>query len=313
LLPKGPVPDELKGPTEQAAKKITTGAPLDPDEQFALEAIIIPDKRPAVDIVKGDYEVAHPLWKDFNTDPIKANIKKAIPSVGRVELPNDQLLPYAGTGFVVGPDVLMTNRHVAEIFSAGLGLRELKFLPGREAGIDFLREVGNATPHVLGVREILMIHPYWDMALLRVDGLLSEHAPLTLSLTHPEDLAGQDVAVIGYPAFDPRNDTQVQNSVFRGLYNVKRLQPGKIGQRRSIMSFGKTVSAATHDSSTLGGNSGSVVLWAKTGTVVGLHFSGVYLDANFAVPSSELARDGRVLDGGVKFEGHPAAEPHILG
>jgi Trypsin-like peptidase domain len=311
LLPAGPIPDQFKGATEQAAKKISTGDPLNPHEQFALEAIIIPDKRPAVDIIDGDYRIIHPLWTSFNTGEIKAKIKKAIPSVGRVELPHHPLLPYGGTGFVVGQDLLMTNRHVAGIFSAGLGLRGLNFLPGREAGIDFLQEKGVTTPHVLAVREVMMIHPYWDMALLRVEGLPSEHLPLALSLKHTEDLLGEDVAVIGYPAFDPRNDANVQNTVFGGVYDIKRLQPGKIGERRSVASFGKNVLAATHDSSTLGGNSGSVVLSAKTGQVVGLHFAGVYLDANYAVPSAELARDGRVIDAGVNFEDHPVPEPRV--
>jgi hypothetical protein len=311
LLPARPIPDQFKGATEQAAKKISTGDPLDPHEQFALEAIIIPDKRPAVDIINGDYQITHPLWTSFNTGAIKANIKNAIPSVGRVELPHHPLLPYGGTGFVVGQDLLMTNRHVAEIFCAGLGLRDLNFLPGREAGIDFLQEKGTTTHHILVVRKVMMIHPYWDMALLRVEGLPSEHVPLALSLKHTEDLFGEDVAVIGYPAFDPRNDANVQNTVFGGVYNVKRLQPGKIGGRQSVASFGKNLLAATHDSSTLGGNSGSVVLSAKTGRVVGLHFAGVYLDANYAVPSAELARDGRVIDAGVNFDDHPLPEPHV--
>jgi endonuclease G, mitochondrial len=36
----------------------------------------------------------------------------------------------------------MTNRHVAEIFATGLGTRNLKFISGAKAGIDFLREKG---------------------------------------------------------------------------------------------------------------------------------------------------------------------------
>jgi endonuclease G, mitochondrial len=74
-----------------------------------------------------------------------------------------------------------------------------------------------------------------------------------------------------------------------GVYSVKRLAPGKINQRASVESFGKNVSATTHDSSTLGGNSGSAVIDVSTGNVVGLHFAGVYLDSNYAVPTSELA------------------------
>jgi endonuclease G, mitochondrial len=46
----------------------------------------------------------------------------------------------------------------------------------------------------------------------------------------------------------------------------------------------------THDCSTLGGNSGSVVLSLDTGQAVGLHFAGRFLEANFAVPSSVVAR-----------------------
>ena len=62
--------------------------------------------------------------------------------------------------------------------------------------------------------------------------------------------------------------------MFRGLYNVKRLQPGLIMERGSIGSFGKTVSALCHDASTLGGNSGSVVWDPRRRLVVALHFAG---------------------------------------
>jgi endonuclease G len=313
LMPSRSLPGEHQIAAENAAKKVATGSELTPPERFALEAIIIPDKRPAIDIVNGDFQVAHPLWTHFATGPIKTTIRRAIPSIGRIELPGHPTLPYGGTGFVVGPRLLMTNRHVAEIFCAGLGLRHLVFRPGYEAAIDFGREKDNPEPSSLDVRDVLMIHPYWDMALLRVEGLPSEHAPLILSLTHPEDLVGRDVAVIGYPAFDPRNDADVQNSVFGGVYNVKRLQPGKLNQRASIGSFGKSVSAATHDSSTLGGNSGSAVLDVATGRIVGLHFAGVYLEANYAVPTSELARDGHVVDAGVNFESGATPEAGIWG
>jgi endonuclease G, mitochondrial len=116
------------------------------------------------------------------------------------------------------------------------------------------------------------------------------------------------VGVIGYPAFDPRNPADVQNSVFHGVYSVKRLQPGLIGARRTVKSFGNQVNAATHDASTLGGNSGSAVVEAANGNVFALHFGGVYHDANFAVPVFELARDARIVDLGVNFE-KPAPDP----
>lgn len=37
------------------------------------------------------------------------------------QLPNSPSIPYAGTGFVVGEGLLMTNRHVAQLFSQGVG------------------------------------------------------------------------------------------------------------------------------------------------------------------------------------------------
>jgi endonuclease G len=283
-------------------EKLATNRELSPPEQFALEAIIIPDKRPAIDIVNGDFQIAHPLWQHFATDPIKPRIRSVLASIGRVEVFGIPSLPYGGTAFVVGPGIIMTNRHVAELFASGLGRRDLVFRPGLGSGIDFKRERSVAEQQFLRATKIVMIHPYWDLALLQVDGLAEQHPSLVLSHDAPAELAGRDVAVIGYPAFDPRNPADVQNRVFDGVYYVKRLQPGKLGNRRSVESFGHSVSAMTHDASTLGGNSGSCVFDVSTGSIVALHFAGVYLDANFSVPAAELARDQHVIDAGVRFE-----------
>jgi endonuclease G, mitochondrial len=86
---------------------------------------------------------------------------------------------------------------------------------------------------------------------------------------------------------------------------VKRLQPGEIRGRMRTASFGKLVNAATHDCSTLGGNSGSAVLDLSSGAVLALHFGGSYREQNYAVPSFELARDSRVSQAGVRFDGEP--------
>ena len=287
---------------KSAIEKIHRKDELNREESFVTEAIIIPDKRPAVDIINGDFVVDHPLWVQFSTDAaLHGSIKKAIPSVGRIELPHHPSLPYGGTGFVVGENLLMTNRHVAEIFTSGLGDRKLTFKSGLSAGIDFVRERDSVASTVLAVRKVVMIHPYWDMALLQVEGLGADHVQLELSVRAPEEIVNTEVVVIGYPAFDYRNDPTVQNQVFRGLYNVKRFQPGLILPRASIDSFGKNVSALCHDSSTLGGNSGSGVYDPRDSKIVALHFAGVYLDRNYCVPTAELARHGRVVDAGVNF------------
>jgi DNA/RNA endonuclease G (NUC1) len=95
--------------------------------------------------------------------------------------------------------------------------------------------------------------------------------------------------------------------IFRGVFNVKRLQPGRVGARAEIRSFGNTVMSLTHDCSTLGGNSGSAVVDSQTGSVLALHFAGRYLEANYAVPAHAFSLDWRVVDAGVAFDGdvHP--------
>lgn len=291
-------------------EKLAQGKTLNTREFAAVEAIILPAERPVIDVLDGDFKVHDPLWTHIDTDPIfHKRIKDALPMIGRIELPKMASTPYGGTGFVVGENLLMTNRHVAEIFALGEGVEQLRFKAGQEAGIDFKRETPEDPTDMLSIKEVLMVHPYWDMALLRVEGLPANHPHLTLDPIAPEDTIGREVAVIGYPAFDPRNNAQLQMRLFRSRFNVKRLQPGKVNGRGTIGSYGGPVAATAHDASTLGGNSGSAVIDLKTGHVIGLHFAGVYLDSNYAVPAFEMGKDGRIGDAGVSFAQDMRVDP----
>ena len=292
-------------PTATALDKLKSGKSLTPDELFGLEAIVLPDKRPVVFIKQNAYEpVPMDDWKHLNSPEIHQRLEPLFPSIGRLELPLAPTIPYGGTGFVVGPNLMMTNRHVAKLFSDGLGTH-VRFHSGGSL-VDFRRENGMPAPDpgtLIRVTGVVMVHPFWDMALLKVEGLPATARPLTLSVTDPNELIDQDVVVVGYPAQDFRNDAEVQKRVFGTIFGVKRMQPGKIRGRAKVRSFESEVMAMTHDSSTLGGNSGSAVINVKTGTIVGLHFAGVYLEANYAVPTFELARDTRVVDAAVNFQG----------
>jgi endonuclease G, mitochondrial len=251
---------------------------LSPDEMLGLEAIILPGLRP-VSLVRGNrYEPVAGEFEYMNSPEVRAVLEPLLPRVGRIELPMHPAVPYGGTGFVVGDDLIMTNRHVAELFTQGVGTKTLAFRSG-EAAIDLEREQReeSARPVLLTVADVMMVHPYWDMALLRVEGLNRKALPLGVAA--PENLADQDIVVVGYPGRG-RDDVTVEDRVFGGIYFVKRFEPGKLRPRRDFRSFGKVVSALVHDASTLGGNSGSVVIDVKSGTVVGLHVAGVYLDAN---------------------------------
>jgi endonuclease G len=267
---------------------------ITPSEMFGLEAIILPRNRPAV-FVRGDsYDNLDDPWLSFNGDDVRKRIAALLPLVGRVEVPTSPILPYAGTGFVVGKGLIATNRHVAQLFCRGLGLT-IRYRAG-DAAIDFKRQVDSAeddSANFFTVNAVEMIHPHWDMALLRVDRLPTDNM-LKLSTKSPEELINHNVVVIGYPARDDRSDLALQDRAFNKIYNVKRLQPGVLRARAAVQSFENTVNAVTHDASTLGGNSGSAVIDVDTGEVVALHFAGEYLKANYAVPMYELARDSRV-------------------
>jgi endonuclease G, mitochondrial len=295
------VGDQLLEDSLRGVLKASREQELSDAELFGLEAIVLPRERPVLFIQNDSYGDLPAPWTHFASDNVRPKIEAAIPSVGRIELPDSPWIPYGGTGFVVGDNLLMTNRHVGELFATGLGIKNLTFRPGQSAAIDFKREAGSDASVNLRVKEIVMIHPYWDMAILRVDGLPAQHSKLTLSVLSPDVLEGKDIAVIGYPARDERNDLTLQDRIFQSVYNVKRLHPGRIRSREAINSFGNLVKAMTHDSSTLGGNSGSAVIDVSTGHVVGLHFAGIYLKANYCVPTYELARDSRVVAAGLNF------------
>ncbi len=50
-----------------------------------------------------------------------------------------------------------------------------------------------------------------------------------------------------------------------------------------------------------------------TGHLLGLHFGGLYHEMNYAVPASELGRDSRVVDTGIKFADTPSGVGHDWG
>lgn len=253
---------------------------------LGLEAIIKLEGRPVVDIVAGSFARPPAPWEKLDADPIRARLERAIACVGRIEVPGDPAFPYVGTGFLLRDGLVMTNRHVAESFATRT-TTGIEFLPSARHDVYPVRFVG-ATDAPLAVVSVVHIDPYWDMALLRVEG-----APpgrhLELATVTAGASVGRSVAAIGYPARDPRNDAAVQARLFRDLYQVKRLSPGETtGTGQEVQVEWGTLMATTHDCSTLGGNSGSPLVDIETGLVVGLHLGGEYLDANYACPAAAL-------------------------
>ncbi|MGB8640258.1 MAG: hypothetical protein WCD30_19280, partial [Pseudolabrys sp.] len=160
---------------------------ITPSEMFGLEAIVLPRNRPVAFVRGNSYDDLDGPWVSLNDEVVKKRIASLLPLIGRVEVPSSPILPYAGTGFVVGQGLIATNRHVAQIFAQGLGLT-IRYRAG-DAAIDFKRQVDapdDERTAYLSVRAVEMIHPYWDMALLRVDGLPTDRM-LRLSVKSPEE------------------------------------------------------------------------------------------------------------------------------
>jgi endonuclease G len=286
--------------------RLLAGEGLSKKQAVHVTAIVLPEYRPVVDIVQDSFQAPPAPWTKLGEAPFRQRIERAIRAVGRVDLPDHPSLPYAGTGFLVGPNLLMTNRHVAEFFAEGLGTA-IRFKAGASSRIDFQQEVGSTASSTVNVERVRMIHPYWDCALLEVDGLPADRPSLVLDGMSPADSHDREATIIGYPMADWRADQELQNSLFGGVFNKKRLQPGLTLGPLLKVSFQNKVEALGHDCSTLGGNSGSALVDIETGHVLALHFSGVQFLANYAVPAWQLARDPHVVAAGVTF-GAPAPD-----
>ena len=258
---------------------------LTPSEQLGLEAIVHLFGRPALLVQDGDFAAPPEEWKHLEGK--RAMLKSILPSVGRVDLENHHTFPWCGTAFLVGDGILMTNRHVAAVFSSLQG-KEWKFEPGVKAKVDYREEYQRDKSNEFKIDKVLGVHPQYDLALLSVAmkrGKTKGPAALTLSAKQPKSTRDADVAVIGYPAFDSRNGRTEQIDIFKNIFNVKRLQPGK------STGLKETPKILGHDCSTLGGNSGSCVVDLENGNVIGLHFGGQYLKGNVSVPLWTLAKD----------------------
>jgi trypsin-like peptidase len=193
-------------------------------------------------------------------------------SVGRLDRtagPN----PHIGTGFLVAPDLVLTNHHVVSALSHGADE-----LDSGMAVIRFYQEFEGPEPvPECKVLKVAAIHPTLDMALVRVE--VPDTRPV-LEFNTAALPAHLVVGTIGYPYQDSRNPLFVE-AIYQGQYGVKRGAVGELISAQGQMIY--------HDCSTLGGNSGSPVMALDTATVVGLHFTGDFMYRNGAVAAADVA------------------------
>ena len=240
----------------------------------------------------------------------KAKIREALPACGRLETVEGFQQSY-GSAWLVRPDVLVTNSHVAYQFCDPL---TKPWNLSRRVKVDFSHDPNRASNlknyeltkvlHIEVPNDLKKPNPKPDLALFRVNPMNN----FIGQIPTPIDLASNNekpkhVAVIGFPF--PRNHCNswdTVNRIFGGKFNRKNLQPGLVVKNDwpdvditeccpdadGMQKLVAAVSSLAHTCPTVSGNSGSVVLDIETGKAVGLHFGGCIGLANFAVPARQI-------------------------
>jgi endonuclease G len=276
-LPKAPDGEKL---AQSALDKLRSGRMRPSAAELAALEFVIRMMRPAPLSIQGRLQ---PLPAKQGSSVYQSDVSDAwdrfceksarlLYSVGRLDRtagPN----PHIGTGFLVAPDLVLTNHHVVSALSHGAD--ELD--PGM-AVIRFYQEYQGPEPvPMCRILKVAAIHATLDMALLKVE--LPDTRPV-LEFNTAALPSHVMVGTIGYPYEDARNPLFV-DAIYQGQYGVKR---GAVGELVSVQ--GQMI---YHDCSTLGGNSGSPVMALETGAVVGLHFTGDFMYRNGAVAAAAVA------------------------
>lgn len=277
-------------------------SPGEIESALVEESVILRRERPVLSILNNETQLVFidpmdsAIWEARlrNARPM---LDHAIRAVGRIDLQGGRL-DWVGTGWLVADDILVTNRHVANEFAMRKG-EVFAFRMGNAgpmtAGIDFLHEIGNSNTLVFRLIRPLHIEalPGPDLSFFEIEQTSGDS-----SLAKPIELATElieteNAATIGYPAYDSRiPEPELMEQIFGRVYNKKRLAPGAVTRVEETRIL--------HNCTTLGGNSGSVVLDLDNGKAVGLHFSGSFLTTNYAIRADvvkkllERVRSGRV-------------------
>ena len=256
------------------------------------EAVVRDFMRPVCFVRRGRLQLPRSRTWRSRLLPVRARLEAAIPSVGRIEFTGHPSRRWGGTGWVVDDRVVVTNRHVAELFVERRGRRwqpKVEDLDGRpyEARLDFREEYRQAArlePLEIAVESVFFVAPSQgpDLAFLRM--ATSTELPPPLPVLDGDLADDASIAVIGYPGKDPDAvpSAEVERRIFRGIFDVKRVSPGQILISDPDRWY------FTHDATTLGGSSGSAVVDLETGAVAGVHFRGLLETANYAVKCSAL-------------------------
>ena len=224
-------------------------------------------------------------WSDqLDASTAAGLLTDALACVGRIDLP-DSAQGFEGTGFLIHEDLIVTNRHVLQAIARPNAEGGFNFKPG--VAIDFgheFRARDSVSPRRL--KQVVfcpakVINSPIDH--MKLDLVLIELEPVSQASDRPRSVLAFDVApdwavpaqfiyTVGYPGNPGMGEPlSLLEQLFQSTFGCKRLAPGEIEPAHAQV-FTWTLA---HDASTLGGNSGSVVLVpGREGAAAGLHYGG---------------------------------------
>jgi len=291
---------------ERALERVAGGASassLTELEYASLEAIVQVTGRPALRYKNGGLETP-PGNSGDNVHWIvliatwRSKIMAASASVGRISLGSGNSIP-EGTGWRLGADLIVTNRHVLSSFveNPNDAAAAWRIDHSKHPAIDFAANGRAPSGPAFAISECCYCaeDPGLDIAVLRIsDGGGALPPPLKLDF-EPESVGrfleqnggrqfqGSEVYIVGHP-YRPWS-SRASTVVFGVADGSKRWSPGM------VTSVNENASTLEHDCSTLGGNSGSCVFAAGTHKVVGLHLGGMGVDPLTERASANIALD----------------------
>jgi hypothetical protein len=285
----------------EGVRTLHEGAPawhLSNEQVSSFEAVLQVRGRPALRVEAGDIESLdnHPgaqFWA-VHIDMHRNQLIAASRATGSVRVTDGFGNAWGhGTGFLVGHDLVLTNRHV--LIAPGNGQALVQRVPGVAGAqlksdftvtLDFAFDQMQAGQHCFRVIDVPFISAAddpVDAALLRIEsvpGLMAR--PLEITQISVQSL--DYLYVIGHPGrllFTP----EPVNSVFGRLDECKRIS---FGRQYPHQAFDPP--ELLHDASTIGGYSGGPVLGFDDAKVKALHYWGDPRVGNRAISATALHR-----------------------
>ena len=262
-------------------------------ETDALQAIIQIVGRPALRYRDGHVQLPtnqvgeNEYWYVFIATA-RTSIDRVSAAVARVAYGHSEEI--AGTAWRLGPDLIVTNRHVAGylVASKDAPRSQWKLDPSCVALADFAATDGatKRTRFRISALEYCANEDEVDIAVLRLASQgESFPQPFCFESSPEPELAaiGADVYVVGHPVSYDASVTIER--VFGKVDGKKRCSPGR------ITALATSEPLLEHDCSTLGGNSGSCVLSRTSHRVLGVHSGSRGID-----PATGVALANRAVD-----------------